>query len=168
MSKLKPVFIVFLCLLLLPACGKKEPDRSNAQAFLEYAIHAADATNFLETGNYAGVMLNLKREYKDDIVNPYTKGDTLAVFNRTRAMFKNNKTSLTKYFSVDCLVIDDYVTTLKDLDTSEVVYCLNAESKGMVLAFFLMDGIYIYEVDENGEKKNEIKHFFEKKSKETD
>lgn len=167
MSKLKPVFTAFVCLLLPAACGEKEPEKSNAEAFLQYAIQAADATNFLETGNYAGVMLNLKREYKEDIINPYTKGNSLAVYNRTRAMFKNRETSLTQYFSVDCLVIDDYMTTLKDLDTSEVVYCLNAESKGMVLAFFLMDGIYIYEVDENGEKINEIKHFFEKKSKES-
>jgi len=25
-----------------------------------------------------------------------------------------------------------------------------------------MDGVYIYEIDENGQKINEIKHFFEK------
>jgi len=28
-----------------------------------------------------------------------------------------------------------------------------------------MDGVYIYEVDENGEKINEIKHFFKKDNK---
>jgi len=64
--------------------------------------------------------------------------------------------------SVDCIVIDDYMTLLEELDTSEVVYCLNAESKGCVIGIILMDGVYIYEVDENGEKINEIKHFFKK------
>jgi len=54
------------------------------------------------------------------------------------------------------------MTLLEELDTSEVLYCVNPESKGMVFAFWLMDGVYIYEVDENGQKINEIKHFFEK------
>jgi len=60
--------------------------------------------------------------------------------------------SRTRLFSVDCVIIDDYMTLLEELDTSEVLYCVNPESKGMVFAFWLMDGVYIYEVDENGQK----------------
>jgi len=40
-----------------------------------------------------------------------------------------------------------------------VTYCVNPESKGMVIAIWLIDGVYIYEIDENGQKINEIKHF---------
>jgi len=34
-------------------------------------------------------------------------------------------------------LIDDYMTDLKEIDTNEVTYCVNPESKGMVIAFGL-------------------------------
>ncbi|ADU75314.1 hypothetical protein M972_112392 [Acetivibrio thermocellus AD2] len=139
---------------------KKE--KTNAEKFLEYAIKAADLRNFTKTGNYAGVIKTLRDIYEDDIVNPYTGATSIYAMNRTISYIDNNDMSVTRGYSVDCVVIDDYMTQLKDLDTSEVVYCVNPESKGMVFAFWFMDGVYIYEIDENGQKINEIKHFFEK------
>ncbi|ODM26598.1 hypothetical protein [Acetivibrio mesophilus] len=142
------------------AGDKKE--KTNAEKFLEYAIEAAYLRNFTQTGDYAGVMNTLHDLYKKDIENPYTGGTSLTLMNRTRSMMKDQHLSRTRLFSVDCVVIDDYMTQLKKLDTDEVVYCVNPESKGMVFAFWLIDGVYIYEVDETGEKINEIEHFFEK------
>ena len=139
---------------------KKE--KTNAEKFLEYAIKAADLRNFTKTGNYAGVIKTLRDIYEDDIVNPYTGGKMLYVMNRTRTYLKNSDASVTRGLGVDCIVVDDYMTQLKKLDTSEVTYCVNPESKGMVIAIWLIDGVYIYEIDENGQKINEIKHFFEK------
>ncbi|GAE91000.1 hypothetical protein [Acetivibrio straminisolvens] len=139
---------------------KKE--KTNAERFLEYAIKAADLRNFTETGDYAGIMNTLHDLYKKDIVNPYTEGNLIYVMNRTASYIDNKNMTVTRGLGVDCVVIDDYMTQLKDLDTSEVTYCVNPESKGMVFAFWFMDGVYIYEIDENGEKINEIKHFFEK------
>ncbi|ADU75513.1 hypothetical protein M972_112607 [Acetivibrio thermocellus AD2] len=142
--------------------NEDKKEKTNAEKFLEYAIKAADLRNFTETGDYAGIINTLNDLYKKDIVNPYTGGTSLTIMNRTSSMMKKQHLSRTRLFSVDCVVIDDYMTQLKDLDTSEVVYCVNPESKGMVFAFWLMDGVYIYEVNENGQKINEIKHFFEK------
>jgi len=93
--------------------------------------------------------------YEDDIVNPYTGGKMLYVMNRTRTYLKNSDASVTRGLGVDCIVVDDYMTQLKKLDTSEVTYCVNPESKGMVIAIWLIDGVYIYEIDENGQKINE-------------
>jgi len=137
-------------------------EETNAEKFLEYAIKAADLRNFTETGDYAGIMITLRDLYKKDIVNPFTGGTSLTIMNRTRDMMEDQHLSRTRLFSVDCVVIDDYMTDLAEIDTNEVVYCVNPESEGMVFAFWFKDGIYIYEIDENGEKINEIKHFFKK------
>ena len=142
--------------------SKDKKEKTNAEKFLEYAIKAADLRNFTETGDFAGIGITLQDLYKKDIVNPYTGGTSLTVMNRTSSMMKDQHLSRTRLFSVDCVIIDDYMTQLKKINTDEVVYCVNPESKGMVFAFWLIDGVYIYEVDENGQKINEIKHFFEK------
>jgi len=183
-QKLSILIGIMLC-VLLSACGDGErnnqpsgtsgvntiqstqkpedkKEKTNAEKFLEYAIKAADLRNFTKTGDYAGIAVTLHDIYKEDIVNPYTGGKRLYVMNRTRSYMKNSSASITGSLGVDCVVIDDYMTLLEELDTSEVLYCVNPESKGMVFAFWLMDGVYIYEVDENGQKINEIKHFFEK------
>ncbi|WP_094184850.1 hypothetical protein [Acetivibrio straminisolvens] len=188
MVRVKSILIVVIvcAVFLLSACGKSEEgsnqpsstqnsnsiqtvqetenkeEKTNAEKFLEYAIKAADLRNFTKTGNYAGVMTTLHDIYEEDIVNPYTGGKMLYVMNRTRTYLKNSDASVTRGLGVDCIVVDDYMTQLKKLDTSEVTYCVNPESKGMVIAIWLIDGVYIYEIDENGQKINEIKHFFEK------
>ncbi|ODM26607.1 hypothetical protein A7W90_10450 [Clostridium sp. Bc-iso-3] len=142
------------------AGDKKE--KTNAEKFLEYAIEAAYLRNFTETGDYAGVMNTLHDIYKKDIVNPYTGGSLIYVMNRTASYIENSNMSVTRGLGVDCVVIDDYMTDLEEIDTNDVVYCVNPESKGMVFAFWFKDGVYIYEISENGEKINEIEHFFEK------
>ncbi|GAE90973.1 hypothetical protein [Acetivibrio straminisolvens] len=143
---------------------KKE--KTNAERFLEYVKEAAYLRNFTQTGDFAGIMITLHDIYKNDIVNPYTGASAIYVMNRTRTYMENQNMSVTKGFGVDCVLIDDYITQLKKIDTNEVVYCVNPESKGMVFAFWFIDGVYIYEIDENGQKINEIKHFFEKEEKE--
>lgn len=133
---------------------------SNAEAFLGYARRVAKGVDFMGSGDYAKFMYALGNEYKYDIVNPYTGETYMDISNRTIRYFKAKDDRISQAYSVDFIAIDDYMTELKDLDTSEVVYCLNPSNKGCTLAFLLVDGIYIYEVDENGNKKNEIKHFF--------
>ncbi|RXE57693.1 hypothetical protein [Acetivibrio mesophilus] len=188
MNRVKLIFVaIIICLVsLLSACGGSgrennqpsnspkvnsgkstheagdEKEKTNAEKFLEYAIEAADLRNFTETGDYAGIMNTLHDLYKKDITNPYTGGTSLTIMNRTRSMMKDQHLSRTRLFSVDCVVIDDYMTDLEEIDTNDVVYCVNPESKGMVFAFWFKDGVYIYEISENGEKINEIEHFFEK------
>jgi len=145
---------------------KNGKEKTNAEKFLDYVIEAAYLRKFTETGDYAGIAVTLHDIYKEDIVNPYTGGKRLYVMNRTRSYMKNSSASITGSLGVDCVVIDDYMTDLKEIDTNEVVYCVNQESKGMVIGFIFKDGVYIYEIDENGNKINEIKHFFKKKEKE--
>jgi len=55
--------------------------------------------------------------------------------NRTRSMMKDQHLSRTRLFSVDCVIIDDYMTLLEELDTSEVLYCVNPEVKVWCLRF---------------------------------
>jgi len=81
--------------------------------------------------------------YKEDIVNPYTGGKRLYVMNRTRSYMKNSSASITGSLGVDCVVIDDYMTDLKEIDTNEVVYCVNQESKGWLLDLYLKMCIHI-------------------------
>ncbi|HHV30097.1 hypothetical protein [Acetivibrio mesophilus] len=139
-----------------------EKEKTNAEKFLEYVIEAAYMRKFTETGDYAGIMNTLHDLYKDDIVNPYTGGKLLTIANRTNDLICDKQWKASEVSGVNCIVIDDYMTLLEKIDTSEAVYCLNTESKGCVIGIILMDGVYIYEVDENGEKTNEIKHFFKK------
>ena len=191
MNKAKVIFvmIIFCTISLLAACGGDEVKKNhsigepktdlsqsthgigdkevktNAEKFLEYVIDSTDKRDFTKTGDYAGVLSTLGSEYKEDIINPYTGGKLLTKANRTKDLLYAEHWVASNVSSVDCIVIDDYMTLLEELDTSEVVYCLNAESKGCVIGIILMDGVYIYEVDENGEKINEIKHFFKKDNK---
>ncbi len=122
---------------------KDKKEKTNAEKFLEYAIKAADLRNFTKTGNYAGVIKTLRDIYEDDIVNPYTGATSIYAMNRTISYMDNDDMSVTRGYSVDCVVIDDYMTDLAEIDTNEVVYCVNPESKGMVIAFWFKDGIYI-------------------------
>ncbi|ADU75514.1 hypothetical protein M972_112608 [Acetivibrio thermocellus AD2] len=187
MNKAKVIFvmIIFCTIFLLVACGgddvkknhsieeaktdlsqsthgieEDKEEKTNAEKFLEYVVNATDKRDFTKTGDYAGVLNTLGSEYKEDIINPYTGGKLLTKANRTKDLLYADDWVASSVSSVDCIVIDDYMTLLEELDTSEVVYCLNTESKGCVIGIILMDGVYIYEVDENGEKMNEIKHFF--------
>ncbi len=146
--------------------SKDKKEKTNAEKFLDYAIEAAYLRNFTQTGDYAGIISSLYDIYKDDIINPYTGGSGIYVMNRTRSYLKHDTAVRTVGLGVDCVVIDDYMTDLKEIDTNEVTYCVNPESKGMVIAFWFKDGVYIYEVDENGQTINEIKHFFKKEEKE--
>jgi len=77
----------------------------------------------------------LRDIYEDDIVNPYTGGKMLYAMNRTRTYLKNSDASVTRGLGVDCIVVDDYMTQLKKLDTSEVTYCVIQKVKVWLLQF---------------------------------
>lgn len=134
--------------------------KSNSEAFLEYAIRIAKGVDFMGCGDYSSYMIALGNEYKNDIVNPFTGIHDIGISNRTTSYFEIRDSEIYKADSIEFIAIDDFMTDLKEINTSDVVYCLNPVNKGCTIAFLLKDGIYIYEIDENGNKKNEIKHYF--------
>jgi hypothetical protein len=144
----------------LPSLDKSKNTKNNSEILLEYARRVAKRIDFMGAGDYAKFMYTLGNEYKDDIINPYTGVKYMDISNRTTNYFKKKNSEIYLVNSVDLIVIDDFMTELKEINTSDVVYCLNPLNKGCIIAFLFKDGIYIYEVDENGGKKNEIKHYF--------
>jgi|LSQX01.1.fsa_nt_gb hypothetical protein len=132
---------------------------NNVKAFMDFASDIARRVRFPKRADFAKLTMVLVEQYKKDIVNPYTGDTYFTITNRGADYFKYNnfKTSC----SIDCVVIDNYSITLKKLDTSEIVYCLNPESKGSVISFIFRDGIYVYQVSENGDKINEESYFLD-------
>lgn len=136
--------------------------KNNAEAFLEYTKKAAKDIDFMGMGDYADYARYIDKIYEDELKNPYTGEDDLYMSNRSNSWFKNDAAENYKLVAINLTVIDDYMTTIKDIDPDEVIYCVgNPTNKGCVVAFLVVDGIYIYEIGENGEKKNEIMHQFE-------
>lgn len=135
--------------------------KNNAEAFLEYAKKAAKDVDFMGRGDYARYMVYIDRMYEDVITNPYSGQKDMTMSNRTTRWFTNDKGRNYGTNAINLTVIDDYMTTTKDIVPEEVIYCLDPSNKGCVIAFLVVDGIYIYEIGENGEKKNEIMHQFE-------
>lgn len=136
--------------------------KNNAEAFLEYAKKAAKDVDFMGRGDYARYMVYIDRIYEDTITNPYSGHKDMAVSNRTASWMKNDLAENYELKAINLTAIDDFSTKTKDIVPEEVIYCVgNPTNKGCVIAFLVVDGIYIYEIGENGEKKNEIMHQFE-------
>jgi|GEM_PF-654650 len=136
--------------------------KNNAEAFLEYAKKAAKDVDFMGMGDYADYMVYISRIYEDTITNPYSGHKDMAVSNRTSSWMKNDLAENYELKAINLTAIADYSTIIKEIVPEEVIYCVgNPTNKGCVVAFLVVDGIYIYEIGENGEKKNEIMHQFE-------
>lgn len=135
--------------------------KNNAEAFLEYAKKAAKDIDFMGMGDYVDFSRYISKIYKEDIKNPYSGQKDMAMSNRTATWFRNEKGRNYGTNAINLTVIADYTTKTKDIIPEEVIYCLDPSNKGCVIAFLVVDGIYIYEIGENGEKKNEIMHQFE-------
>ena len=130
---------------------------NNAEKILKVLKTTADNTHFVKGGNYGRFMANI--DYDDSVKNPYTNETDIHVLNRTEAIIFQQDNDYSDY-SASIAVIDMSRDFLKNLDKSEVVYGCNPDNKGVVMAFVYQDGFYIYQVDENGEKQNEITYIF--------
>ena len=130
--------------------AKKE---DNAEKILEVLKSTADITNFAEGRNYGRFMANI--DYDDSVKNPYNNKTAIHVINRNESILDQQDNNYSGY-SASIVIIDDYTSFLKNLDKIEVTYGCNPKNKGVVMAFVYQDGFYIYEVDQNGNKQNEI------------
>ncbi len=58
--------------------------------------------------------------------------------------------------SINITIIDS--TLLSDIDKEKVQYGLNILNKGVVVALVFPDGLYLYQVDKDGKKENELEY----------
>ena len=130
---------------------------NNAKKILEVLKSTADKTHFVEGCNYGKFMANL--DYNDSVENPYTNKTAIHILNRDEGILDQQDIKFSRY-SASIAVIDVSMDFLKNVEKTEVTYGCNPDNKGVVMAIVYRDGFYIYEVDENGEKQNEITYIF--------
>ncbi|MDQ2088275.1 hypothetical protein RBH29_17775, partial [Herbivorax sp. ANBcel31] len=136
-------------------------DRTNAEIFLDYLVESADRSAYTRNGNSSRYSMVLDEIYKDDIINPYTGGDRIYISVRGSAYLSGDHHTIGDSIGGELLMITPS-PHLEDLeDKSEIVYCVNEGNKGSTVAIVFHDGAYVYEIDENGEKKNEVSQEFE-------
>jgi hypothetical protein len=137
----------------------KKTAKNNVEAFLDYVKAIDGEIKYWEGHNKTKFIITLAKLYKDDIVNKYTNGKKVDTASRTSSYFTHVDTVVDKSESVNLvsLVSEE---ELKSTDTKKVQYCLNLGSKGCVIGFLFYDGIYLYEVDEQGKKINEVTYLF--------
>ena len=136
---------------------KQAKQENNAEKILKVLKTTADNTHFVKGGNYGRFMANI--DYDDSVKNPYTNETDIHILNRYETIIYQRDNNYSGY-SASIAIIDLSTDFLKNLDKTEVVYGCNPDNKGVVMAFVYQDGFYIYEVDENGEKQNEITYIF--------
>ena len=135
----------------------QEKQENNVEKILEVLKSTADKTHFIEGCNYGKFMANV--DYDNSVKNPYTNETDIHVLNRYETIIYQRDNNYSGY-SASIAIIDLSTDFLKNLDKTEVVYGCNPNNKGVVMAIVYRDGFYIYEVDENGEKQNEITYIF--------
>ena len=139
---------------------QKDKSENNAEQMLEVLKLAAKITEFGERNSgYGRFMAKLGENYEDSVKNPYNKSTDIHICNRSKAIRHERDNDYSDY-SASVAVIATSRDFLKNIDKTEVVYGCNPNNKGVVMAFVFQDGFYIYQVDENGEKQNEITYIF--------
>ena len=179
----KRVFVLMLLLtimsLLFSACNeiekKDQPsnnqpkttenkqqvkEENNSEKMLEVLKMIAKITEFGERNSgYGRFMAKLGENYEDSVKNPYNKSTDIHIANRSEGILDEQDNDYSDY-SASVAIIDDSFSFLKNIDKIEATYGCNPNNKGVVMAFVFRDGFYIYQVDENGEKQNEITYIF--------
>lgn len=182
MRKFMSILVIGIMLLSFVSCGKKEEKKentssssssSNSNSSKSDDSEIKNAKNNVEkmmiyikrTGNRedidygrthvkAPMAYHFSEEYKDDIVNPYTKNTTVYSAERGADVFgfhdQDAQDSCAHFMPITT------VLKLKDFDKSKVKYGCNKANKGVVIAIVIWDAYYAYEIDENGNKINEI------------
>ena len=141
---------------------RKQQDKqeNNAEKMLEVLKMAAKITEFGERNSgYGRFMAKLGENYNDSVKNPYNDSTDIHVLNRTPGILDEQENDYSDY-SASIAIIDMSRAFLKNYENDEVIYGCNPNNKGVVMAFVYQDGFYIYQVDENGEKQNEITYIF--------
>ena len=136
---------------------QKDKQENNAEKILEVLKSTAEYTGFYTNAAYGYFMANI--DYDDSVKNPYTNETAIHVLNRDEGILDEQDIKFSRY-SASIAIIDVSMDFLKNVEKTEVTYGCNPDNKGVVMAIVYRDGFYIYEVDENGEKQNEITYIF--------
>ena len=176
--KLLLILLLTIMSLLFSACNESEQndqtsstnpkitennqqtkEENNSEIMLEVLKMASEKCSFEQGGNYGRFMAKLGENYDDSVINPYTNETDIHILNRTEGILDQQDNNYSGY-SASVVIIDDSFSFLKNVEKTEVTYGCNPNNKGVVMGFVYQDGFYIYEVDENGEKQNEITYIF--------
>ena len=135
-------------------------NENNADKMLEVLKTAAESIEFGESHSGYGLFWReLGETYDDSVKNPYTNETAIHVLNRDEGILDEQDIKFSRY-SASIAIIDVSMDFLKNVEKNEVTYGCNPNNKGVVMGFVYQDGFYIYQVDENGEKQNEITYIF--------
>ena len=139
----------------------KQQDKreNNVEKMLEVLKKAAEISKLQRHADYGYFMAKLGENYDNSVKNPYTNKTAIHILNRNESILDQQDNNYSGY-SASIAVIDVSMDFLKNVEKTEVTYGCNPNNKGVVMAIVYRDGFYIYEVDENGEKQNEITYIF--------
>lgn len=140
--------------------NSNQGDRSNHDKLLELLKAVKQKTGGMVGSGELGTFLgNFDLMYKQDIANPYNKStDIYAPDKYEDELYKKKETNKSDYSANVVAIVH---ADLKDIDKAKVNYGCNPKNKGVVMAFVFVDGIYMYDVDENGNKINETTFTYE-------
>ena len=138
---------------------QQNKQENNAEKMLEVLKMAAEISKLQRHADYGYFMAKLGENYDNSVENPYTNKTAIHILNRDEGILDQQDIKFSRY-SASIAVIDVSMDFLKNVEKTEVTYGCNPDNKGVVMAIVYRDGFYIYEVDENGEKQNEITYIF--------
>jgi hypothetical protein len=142
--------------------NKKKSDKSNVEIMVDIISTVAEKISYGNTENYAKFLYEASLLYEDDIANPYSGVTSAYIINRLRSIIKDKDVKSTSF---GCEIIVVEIAKLTELNEEDIVYACNPGNKGLTVALVFIDFAYIYEVDENGNKKNITKYEFPRDTK---
>jgi hypothetical protein len=133
-------------------------EENNSEKTLKVLKNASESSGFGISNSGYGFFMT-KIDFDDSVKNPYNDSTDIHVLNRTPGILDEQDNDYSDY-SASIAVIDMSTAFLKNYDNDEVTYGCNPNNKGVVMGFVYQDGFYIYQIDENGNKQNEITYIF--------
>ena len=135
--------------------------RTNAQKLRDYIVSASKETHFDRRRNFVDLMWEVQEQYQDDIINPYTGATSLGYSNTSITYMKTEQWTIAGQRSAFVYMITSARTTMRRRPPEDISISAFSGNKGVVVGVLFGDGIYIYEVGEDGSKENELVHLFE-------
>lgn len=133
---------------------EKPKNKSNLDMLQEQIKQAATKSRFATNERFGDLLGEFGINYKNDIINPYNKGTKAYIIDRMDEELKEKDFKLENY-SASFIAIINRFCKLEKLDKTKITYGCNETNKGMVMAFAFVDGFYLYEIDEKGNKLND-------------
>lgn len=134
--------------------------RNNVKRVVDYFEVAAKTSRFVRNHSFIDIMGEYQNLYKKDVVNPFSKIDSFTYDNNILTVSEEKDAIIDSKIQTKIIMIDTSTIKLKKQKAEQFIYGCNANNKGKVVTFIFVDGVYVYEIDENSAKKNDLTFFF--------